>query len=201
MPRSIESDREAARQAKEFLISKIVQEAAIEGVALSEIEKKMLYFSEQQQEPDDLFEVNDKFDEEYDAQEYEAKIAGLIKQAYQRDRESSDQIAQQWADEIHALEKEDHYILVMVSQAKLRLPGDHGRFLVSTAISGVIVVLAIAASMKFDLSHADTRILMWAATLAIGVVWIAASPKWRAITRQVAQSFVQGILPSSSRKK
>lgn len=35
-----------AREAKEFLISKIVAEAQLEGIPLSEIERKMLYFSE-----------------------------------------------------------------------------------------------------------------------------------------------------------
>jgi hypothetical protein len=36
----------AARHAKEFLVSRIVTEAQREGVALSEIEREMLYFSE-----------------------------------------------------------------------------------------------------------------------------------------------------------
>jgi len=35
-----------SRDAKEFLIARIVREAQIEGVPLSEIERKMLYFSE-----------------------------------------------------------------------------------------------------------------------------------------------------------
>ena len=34
----------SAREAKEFLISKIVEEAIREGTVLSEIERKMLYF-------------------------------------------------------------------------------------------------------------------------------------------------------------
>jgi hypothetical protein len=35
-----------SRDAKEFLIARIVREAQIEGVPLSEVERKMLYFDE-----------------------------------------------------------------------------------------------------------------------------------------------------------
>jgi len=37
---------QSAREAKEFLISRIVEEAQRENIVLSESERKMLYFSE-----------------------------------------------------------------------------------------------------------------------------------------------------------
>jgi hypothetical protein len=36
----------SVHDAKEFLVGQIVEEAHVEGVPLSEIERKMLYFSE-----------------------------------------------------------------------------------------------------------------------------------------------------------
>jgi hypothetical protein len=36
----------SAREAKEFLISKIVEEAQLDTVPLSEIERRMMYFTE-----------------------------------------------------------------------------------------------------------------------------------------------------------
>ena len=55
-----------AREAKEYLISGIVAEAQRENVPLSEVERKMLYFSETGWTLPDIMDVNDAFDREYD---------------------------------------------------------------------------------------------------------------------------------------
>jgi len=72
----------SAREAKEFLISKIVEEAIREGTVLSEIERKMLYFSETDWTLPDVSAVSDEFDRGYDQGEFESKIAGLVRHAY-----------------------------------------------------------------------------------------------------------------------
>jgi hypothetical protein len=54
-----------ARDAKEFLVSRIITESQREGVPLSEVERKMLYFSETAWTLPDIGEVNDAFDREY----------------------------------------------------------------------------------------------------------------------------------------
>lgn len=195
-----EAEHQAAHQAKEFLISKVLQEAAIEGVSLSEIEKKMLYFSEVEHEPDDLFEVNAQFDEQYDMREYEAKISGLIRKAYERDRASSDQLAQQWLAQIRALKKEDHYILVMVSQAGLRLPGDGARLFATVLALGAILGAAIFISLKFDLSTSEAKALWWTTILAMSVTWVLIAPERRSVARQVMVALVRGISPRSRQK-
>src|SRR5436309_14122782 len=64
-----------AREAKEFLISKIVAEAQRENAPLSEIERKMLYFTESGWTLPDIMQVSEQFDREYDQDEYEKKIA------------------------------------------------------------------------------------------------------------------------------
>jgi hypothetical protein len=73
------------REAKEFLISEIVAEAQRENVPLSEVERKMLYFTESGWTLPDIMEVSDNFDREYDQDKYERKIAKLVTQADRRD--------------------------------------------------------------------------------------------------------------------
>ena len=69
----------SARYAKQFLVSKIVDEALRTGVSLSEIEAKELYFSETYWTLPDMEEVNEAFDRDYDSVEYEEKIERLIR--------------------------------------------------------------------------------------------------------------------------
>jgi hypothetical protein len=74
------------RGAKEFLVGRIAAEAAREGAPLSEVERKMLYFSETGWTLPDMMQVNEEFDRNYDQNEYEQKIAGLIRNFERRTR-------------------------------------------------------------------------------------------------------------------
>jgi len=103
--------------AKQFLISRVLDQAEVEHVPLSEVERKMLSFSEVHPSLPDIREINAEFERSYDSNEYEAKVAGLVKAARRRDGQRSVPQEQQWRDALHALKNEDHYILVMVSQA------------------------------------------------------------------------------------
>ena len=109
--------------AKEFLISKVIKEAKADGVNLSEVERKMLYFTEVHPSLPDIHEVNEQFERDYDSDEYEAKISRLLKNARDRDLKQSAGSEQAWKDALNALRKEDHYILVMVGQAFSPVPG------------------------------------------------------------------------------
>jgi hypothetical protein len=68
----------SGHEAKEFLISKIVTEAQSENVPLSEVERKMLYYTESAWTLPDMTEVAEEFDSEYDQSKYEKKIARLV---------------------------------------------------------------------------------------------------------------------------
>jgi hypothetical protein len=103
--------------AKQFLISRVIEEADLEPVSLSAIEKKMLHFTEAHPTIPDIYEVNDEFERNYDRNEYEKKIAQLLKNARSRDKGDNPGREQEWNDALHALKNEDHYILVMVGQA------------------------------------------------------------------------------------
>lgn len=133
-----------ARAAKQFLISKVIEEASLENVPLSEIEKKMLQFTETEPSIPDIYEVNTQFEREYDNNEYEAKVTALLKNARERDRKASPLSEQQWVDALESLKGEDHYLLVMVGQAfgwKAATPAST-RFWICLAI-GIGVLLAV----------------------------------------------------------
>lgn len=96
-------------EAKKFLASKIVSEANLQGMLLSDGEQKLLLFSEQDPEspkdiPDELLEGIDH--------EYEKKITGLLTAVYQRDRVNP-QERERYQNAMQKLKGSDHYILVM----------------------------------------------------------------------------------------
>jgi hypothetical protein len=106
-----------AREAKEFLVSGIVAEAQREDVPLADLERKMLYFSETGWTLPDMMEISDGFDRDYDPNEYETKIAHLIRNATKRKRKESPAGFASWIRAARKLKQEDHYLSVMVDQA------------------------------------------------------------------------------------
>lgn len=105
------------REAKEFVVAKIVEEAQREGVSLSEVERKMLYFSETDWTLPDIMAVSDEFDKEYDRKDYEKKIAGLIRRLVKRIRKDNRDEYDSWMRALRKLSAGDHYVPVMVRQA------------------------------------------------------------------------------------
>ncbi len=133
-----------AREAKEFLVARIVTEAQRENVPLSAVERKMLYFSETAWTLPDIAEVNEAFDREYDQAEYERKIANLIRKLATRARAEDREELDAWTEAVRTLKKEDHYLLVMIAAAEAsgRPRGDFLKLL-ATALAVVAVLLAI----------------------------------------------------------
>jgi hypothetical protein len=112
------------REAKEFLIDRIVAEAQRENVPLSETERRMLYFTETYWMPWDFVEVNEAFERDYDMPEYEAKIAAIIR-SYLEQANPTD--LERWHEAVRVLSDEDHYLLVMVSEAnRKQIPFPNG---------------------------------------------------------------------------
>ena len=105
---------ENAREAKEFLTSRIAEQAQRDGEPLSEIERKELYFSESGWTLPDIMIVNEAFERDYDQDSYENKIKKLVREARSRARKEAPEEAKSWSDAIRILRKEDHYISVML---------------------------------------------------------------------------------------
>ena len=137
-----------AREAKEFLISKIVAEAQRENAPLSETERKMLYFTESGWTLPDITQVNEQFDREYNQDEYEKKIARIIGKAYECIlHESRDEYDKWWAA-VRFLQREDHYISVLIGLADLRPRWDQLKLLAAGLAIVACIVLWIIVTNK-----------------------------------------------------
>ncbi len=64
----------SGREAKEFLISRIVLEAQRENIPLSEVERKMLYFTESGWTLPDMTAVSEDFDRDYSRKNMKRKL-------------------------------------------------------------------------------------------------------------------------------
>jgi hypothetical protein len=133
-----------ARDAKEFLINQIVAEAELEGVSLSEVERKMLYFSETAWTLPDIKQVNKAFDRDYDQTEYELKIAKLVRSARARALDEDRKEYRGWSEAIRMLGKEDHYLLVLAADAGESVrPRSDFKKLFAVALAAAFVILVI----------------------------------------------------------
>ncbi len=189
-----------AREAKEFLIGKIADEARREGVALSEVERKELYRSETGWTLPDMEAVNREFDSEYDQGEYEEKIKKLVRSARMRARKTDPQESRAWSDAILVLAKEDHYLSVMLGQPSApRNPAVYLlRIVVVTLAFLLIFVLAtlfvepllesqfpvlmkrtlisrpLEPSRSISYRHENLAIFLWCVAVALSVLYLLA---------------------------
>jgi len=156
---------QTGREAKEFLISKIVEEAQRENISLSEVERNMLYFTESGWTLPDIVQVSEEFDREYDQAKYERKIAKLVTKADRRIREGSREDYDKWWAAIRFFEREDHYITVMIRLAGLRTRGDQLR-LFATGLGIVACILVWTfVRIKYNVpvpSRGNLEVLVWA---------------------------------------
>jgi hypothetical protein len=143
-----------AREAKEFLISKIVAEAERENAPLSETERKMLYFTESGWTLPDMAQVSEQFDREFDQDGYEKKIARIIAKAYKHILHDSRDEYDKWWDAVQFLRREDHYISVLIGLAALRLRWDQWKLLAAgLAIVACILVWIILRNKEIFLNR------------------------------------------------
>jgi hypothetical protein len=150
------------RQAKEYLVERIVAEAHLEQVPLSEIERKMLYFTESGWTLPNILEVNAEFERDYYNEEYEQKIAGLVREIEKQNETASGDEQSRWDDAVVKLSEGDHYLLVLIGlgrssparplskwlpagnfygTGKVRSPGDFLRLIVA-ALAVMFVMFA-----------------------------------------------------------
>ena len=142
------------RDAKEYLIGRIVEQAHRDGVPLSDIERKMLYFSETGWTMPDMMEVSRDFDEHYDQDEYESKIGGIVR----RICDQADGQHGEWSEAVQRLRDEDHYLLVLIDgtvTGPLKRPrGDIAKLM----ITGAVVAACFVPILFFVDSHVSSRI-------------------------------------------
>lgn len=103
--------------AKEFFVSRVLQQAEREGRLLSKAQRYMLSWSE----TDPSFamdnELNEQFEKEITQAEFEKKIQALIKQAYEQDIAKTKDMKETYRTAYKALKQGDHFILIMIEDA------------------------------------------------------------------------------------
>jgi len=150
---TLESKNMNSDAAKQLLIGRVIKEAELKQAHLSEVEKKMLYFTEVHPSLPDIYDVNEEFERDYDADKYEDKIIDLLKSARSADAAQSQQYGEMWTDAISALKQEDHYILVMVYRAfpeyrKTLVPSHRVRdYLIYISVGIAVVLMAIGIAV------------------------------------------------------
>ena len=134
------------REAKDFLVQQTTEQASLEGVPLSDLEKRMMYFTESGDVPEDPIKLNDEFEAEYDTAKYEAKIARLMRHAYARLRRKNDEARHTWDMAIKCLRRGDHYLLVLWGAS----PGEEWSVAyVLKILTGSLAVIVIMAIIVF----------------------------------------------------
>ena len=107
----------SAQDAKDFLAGRIASEAERQGNPLSEVERKMLYFSESGWTLPDMAEVSAEFDRDCNEDEYEKKIGSLVSAIHSRKDPGSARDRELWDRAVEKLAEDDHYLLVLVGGA------------------------------------------------------------------------------------
>ena len=106
-----------AKDAKQFFVDKILEQAALDGVELSDDERQMLWWSETA--PDSIAdsELAERLARVTSDFDYEIKMASLLFHSFERETSSNPGAKETWKEARSVLAKHDHYILVVIDQA------------------------------------------------------------------------------------
>jgi hypothetical protein len=168
----------SARDAKEFLVGQIVEEADLEGIPLEPVERRMLYFPEAEKTPLDFDSINDTFERQYGDKGYEKKIRKLIRNARERARASDGATASAWNDAVSVLKTGDHYLLVMLGDgaADISRETPWRAVLLFAAFSIGFGTLAAAVSSYMggrDIEHnPNVLFVLWAVPAAVTGIYL-----------------------------
>jgi hypothetical protein len=103
--------------AKQFFISKVVNQAEREGINLSKAEKYQLAWSESDPSFVMDYKLNEQFEKEMTQEEFEKKIQALIKNAYETDISKDKDMKETYRTAYKSLKQGDHFILIMINDA------------------------------------------------------------------------------------
>jgi hypothetical protein len=142
------------KQAKDFLVEQTVEQAALEGVPLADVEKRMMYFTESHAAScDSPIELNDEFEAQCDTKEYETKISRLLHDAYRRLKEENPERAQKWDQAIRTLRKGDHYVLVLwdINHPSEHTTRDSFKLLGAGLIIVTVLIIGAFGAAKYNI--------------------------------------------------
>lgn len=103
--------------AKRFFATKAIERAQLERSPLSDAEQRMLWWSESDRQFSADPALGAQLASEISDEQYEAKIAGLLKRSFAADVAAGIDARGIWQHARSVLNQGDHYILVMVDRA------------------------------------------------------------------------------------
>ncbi len=125
-------NRDSVAEAVGFLSARVTGEARRDSIPLSEAEIRQLSFTEETATAEEIA-IARAFDEAHDTDEFETKIAKLLREAFKDD--SKHGLRSTWEKHLAALRSHDVYILVMVDQAGIHRPKSVVRPVASAIVS------------------------------------------------------------------
>jgi len=180
------------KQAKDFLVEQAGKQAARENVPLSDIEKRMMYFTESDATSCDYpLELNDEFESQYETVEYESKISRLLHHAYDRLKLEDPEGKRNWDQAIRTLRKGDHYFLVLwdTKPSSEHPTRDSFKLLGVGMLIAVGIGIAAVFSTKYNIdSHRFGRYVV---AVVLGI-YLLASGTFRTLYRVAAGWLNQG---------
>ena len=111
-------------EAKKFLSQRISETARRNGVPFDDLEEKMLYWTSDHEDMD----LAKKFSEKHNDDDYEKKVAHLLKNAYEYNLKMGSFDLQRYKDAYIALQQGDHYLTVLLDESignQISPPGSH----------------------------------------------------------------------------
>ncbi len=102
------------KSSKQFVIDRVLDQARVDGVQLTDIEIRMLGFTEATASKRDL-EAAQAFERDFDDREYEKKISRLIRRAHERDKQNGN--LEPWNHALAQIAGRDLYLHVMLEGA------------------------------------------------------------------------------------
>jgi hypothetical protein len=146
------------KEAKDFLVGQAAQQASFDRTPLSDLERRMMYFTESDTAScDDPASLNDEFEEKYDTVEYEAKISRLLRRAYKRLKDEKAGERLEWDEAISTLEQGDHYLLVLLNlDSKLARQGPRIWLALAWGI-GLSIALVILLMLGIVWNHYSNK--------------------------------------------
>jgi hypothetical protein len=172
-----------AREAKEYLVHRILAQTKQDGIPLSDVERDMLYFSETGWTLPNMMAVSQDFDKNYDQDEYESKIGKIVQQIHAQDDGNLDD---SWDEAVLRLLNEDHYLSVLISGAS-RTPSENAK-MSSGDIFRLILASVVAVAVMFPIaffvfSHVDnpviSKLILGSTFLALAVLAVSVANRGR----------------------
>jgi hypothetical protein len=106
-------DFKTIRAAKDYLAKRITEQARQEGTPLTEVERKMLYFTEDGGLSRAMAAVSEEFDRDYDQDDYEERIGGLVQRLLAQPDAAAEE--EDWDNAAIKLCDGDHYLSVLIN--------------------------------------------------------------------------------------